>query len=68
MQIKGPSIFSVCSLFRHGLNNTVLGKSSFVSELFITLAYPGYKTIPFQTSASFSRILVFQMQDHIHIQ
>lgn len=39
-----------------------------MSELFITLAYPGYKRIPFQTSASFSRLLVFQMQDDIHIR
>lgn len=64
MQIKGPSVFSVCSLLRQGLDNTVLGKSSFVSELFITLAYPGYRRIPFQTS-SFSGILVFQRQGHI---
>lgn len=56
-QIKGPSLFSVCSLFRHGFNNTVLGKSSFVSELFSTWAYPGYS---FHTSASFARTLVFR--------
>lgn len=50
--IKGPSLFSVCSLFRHGLNNTVLGKSSFVSELFSTWAYPGHRAVPFHASAS----------------
>lgn len=56
-QIKGPSVFSVCSLLRHGLSNTVLGKSSFVSEVFSTCAYPGDRAVPFPLELPAARSL-----------
>lgn len=72
-QIKGPSVFSVCSLFRHCLSNTVLGKSSFASELFITWPtqvtnrFPFKLQLPSQGYWSFKRKITFTISKFVWV-